>query len=741
MLRKGVEIPLKHSLIKLRDKLGKAFIPLLLLLFSAFLFIVMFGSVYQKRVEIKAGQLAEKTIRANKNIENTHETNAKKKLAAEAITPEYMYQEDTAGVQHKRIEKLFKLIVTANEKTDKEYQEKQAKAKKDETIPKPTIEERVANLKAQFESLDQDELSFFQKLPNSFYQNIFALTNNQIQQVKTESLKIIDEKMKDHVREADLSKIRQSAIEKIQFLDVTPTMQQEIRYLVNEGIVVNDFPNDKKTEELRQNAMDAVQPSMIYQGEIIVREGTQIDSKAMEKLELLGMTNQSTSVFPIVALALAILLQVLVLIFFTKQVTEDGKRRHFILFYVSAMSLSILLMKFFQIFQSEQMMYISLFFPAAFTPLVLNSFVNRRAGILAAIFQVVFSLFVFYNSIGTNSLTIILVSYAFSGMLATVVKRTRISEQGLVAIFWVVIFPVCMDFILMIYQGMSVLDGKSWTMMICALAGTTLSFLSSMGLHPYIELLVTDDSMIVLNELSNPNHPLLKQLLEEAPGTYHHSMMVASLSANAVAEIGGRSLLTRVACYYHDIGKIKHANFFVENLPAGAENPHNFLLPEDSKQIIFGHVIDGAKILEDYRMPSMVIDICYQHHGTTLMKFFYFKAKERNPDIKEEEFRYPGPKPQTREAGIVSIADTCEAAVRAMDSPTNEKIKEFVHSVIQDRIADGQLDECGLTMKEIRTVEKSLINGLCSTFHSRIKYPKMKSEAEKMRDEQEKRDD
>ncbi|HIZ54127.1 MAG TPA: HD domain-containing protein, partial [Candidatus Enterococcus avicola] len=172
----------------------------------------------------------------------------------------------------------------------------------------------------------------------------------------------------------------------------------------------------------------------------------------------------------------------------------------------------------------------------------------------------------------------------------------------------------------------------------------------------------------------------------------------------------------------------------------GAENPHNFLLPSDSKQIIFGHVIDGAAILEQHRMPQMVIDICRQHHGTTLMKFFYFKAKERNPDIQESEYRYPGPIPQTREAAVVSIADSCEAAVRAMDHPTNQKINEFVTNLIQDRLLDGQLDDSGLTMKEIKIIQHSLVNGLCSTFHSRIKYPKMESEAVEMKQEQERRD-
>ncbi|MCB8507605.1 HDIG domain-containing protein [Enterococcus faecalis] len=732
---------MKKVLTKLGDRLGKAYLPILLAVFSLLLFMIMFGSVHQKRVEIKEGQLAEKTIRANKNIENTYETEQRKKLAAEAVTPEYIYQEDTASVQHNRIDKLFKLIDSANEKVDKEYSNKQAKAKKEETIPAPTVEERAASLKSLFESLPQDEVTFYQSFPNVFYQTIFTLTSEQLDKVRSESLMLVDDAMQNHVRESDLDKIRQEANGKIQYLDITSTMQQVIRYIVNQGIVVNDIANEKRTEELRQKAMNAVQPAMIYQGEIIVREGTQIDAKAVEKLELLGMTSQNTSIFPMVALALAILLQVEVLIFFTKQVTEPSRQRSFIIFYTGAMLISVILMKFFQIFQTEQLMYIPLFYPAAFAPLILNHFVNRRSGIIAAIFQVVFALFIFYNSIGTNSLTVILIMYLFSGFLATVVKRKRMSEQVFPALMWVVVFPVFMAVVLMIYQGMSLTDGKTWTALICASAGTVLSFLATMGLHPYIELLVTDDSMIVLNELSNPNHPLLKQLLEEAPGTYHHSMMVASLSANAVAEIGGRSLLTRVACYYHDIGKIKHANFFVENLPAGAENPHNFLLPEDSKQIIFGHVIDGAKILEEYNMPQMVIDICRQHHGTTLMKFFYVKAKERNPEIKESDFRYPGPRPQTREAGIVSIADTCEAAVRAMDHPTNEKIQAFVHNVIQDRISDGQLDECGLTMKEIRIIEKSLINGLCSTFHSRIKYPKMKAEAEEMKDEQEKRDD
>lgn len=728
---------LNKILQQLQAKLGKAAAPFLLLLFFLLMCGITFSSVKQKPNDFREGQVAEESIRANKTIENTEETEQKRKLAAEAVTPEYTYQSDLASEQDRRINQLFVLIDRANDTIDKQYEEKVSKAKEDENVPKPTVEERIAALKRIFESSNADDVAFYQKLPNSFYSTIMNMSESEITTVRDESLKLIDEQMSKQVRESDLDNFKQEANDKIQYLNVSAEQQEMIRYLVDQGIVVNDVLNEKRTEELKQEARDSIQPVMIFQGEIIVREGNQIDAAAMKKLELLGLTSQSTSIFPLVAMILAVLLQIGVLFYNSLQYKDLFKRTEYILFYVTAMSISILLMKFFQVFQTEQATYIPLLYPAAFVPLVLNFFLNRRAGIMAALFQAVSALFIFYNSIGTNFLTVILVSYLFAGFLAAILKRQRISEQWFPAIMWVVVFPLLMDVVLVVYQGMSFSDGTTWLTLVCGFMGAFLSYLLTIGLHPYIELLVNDDSVIVLNELSNPNHPLLKQLLEEAPGTYHHSMMVANLSANAVAEIGGRSLLTRVACYYHDIGKIKHASFFVENLPSGAENPHNFLLPEDSKQIIFGHVTDGAKILEEYDMPQMVIDICNQHHGTTLMRYFYIKAKERNPEVTEEQFRYPGPRPQTREAGIVNIADSCEAAVRAMDHPTSEKIEAFVHNLIEERISDGQLDDSGLTLKEIRKVEKSLVSGLSSTFHSRIKYPKMKSEAEKMKQEKE----
>lgn len=722
---------------RLKNKMGKYFLPVLLLLFFLITSGILYSSVRQTDTDYKEGQVAEENIRANKTIENTPATQQKQELAAEAVGPEYTYQDEIASEQQQLVDQLFDMVEKIRDDSNEENEQRREEAGDNDSVEEVTEDEKITAMNKEIEKMDGENQSFYQQIPRNFYRIVFSLDQDELTQVKEESSDIVEQRMTEQVRQADLSTARREAQDQVEMLDIANEQKEAVSDLVDEAIVVNTFLNEQRTDELKQEAEDSVQPVMIYQGEIIVREGSQIDSTATQKLNVLGMTEKNQSLFPFIAIILVSLLQIIVLLYFTHSVKNKDKRENQLVFYVVAMTLSLVFMKFFQLFQTEEIAYIPLFFPAAFIPIVLNLFVNRRSGILAAAFQVVLAAFIFYESVGTNALSITLISYMFSGLMGTLLPRRRISHQGQQSMLWVVVFPFLISLTLFILQGVNFSDSQTWIAIACSLAGSVLSLLMGVGLYQFIELMVTDNSDIVLNELSNPNQPLLKKLLEEAPGTYHHSMMVANLSANAVAEIGGSSLLTRVACYYHDIGKLKHANFFVENLPQGAENPHNFLLPEDSKQIIFGHVTDGVKVLEQEKMPQTVIDICQQHHGTTLMKFFYAKAKERNPEVTEDDFRYPGPIPQSREAGVVSIADSCEAAVRAMENPTNEKIDEFVSNLITDRMLDGQLDDTQLTLKELKIIKKSLINGLCSTFHSRIKYPKMKSEAEKMKEEQE----
>ncbi|HJD15621.1 MAG TPA: HDIG domain-containing protein [Candidatus Enterococcus stercoripullorum] len=725
---------------KVYQKMSKFFLPLLFVLFFICSFLVIFTSVKTKSIHYYEGQVVEESIRANKTIENTEATKKRRQIAAEAVTPEYTFQEDIAKQQYQYVNRLFELVKKVEKNAQVKYQEALENQKVGDVAPSISVADEIIDLKKQFESLDADSLTFYQNFDDSFYKELFSISSEELNEIQSLSLKYIDQEFKKQIKEADVTAILKELNQQVNELKTTETSKNLVKTILSKAIVPNSFLNEKKTEQLRQKARDDVQPVMIYQGEIIVREGSQIDAAAMEKLKLLGLTNQRGSIFPMVALILVIVLQLIVLYSITCQ-EKDLKRRIIkIVFYLLMMFVSIVVMKTIQVIQDESISYLSLLYPAMFTPFAVNVLLERRLAIVAALFQVILVNFIFYDAIGTSVLTIIVIAYLFAGLMGTLLKRHNLYKQRLQAMLLALGFPFFMNVIVVIMQGMSFSDTKTYLTLICGFIGNVISLLLMVGLFPYIELLVSDDSMIVLNELSNPNHPLLKQLLEEAPGTYHHSMMVANLSANAVAAINGRSLLTRVACYYHDIGKLKHANFFVENLPHGAENPHNFLLPEDSKQIIFGHVIDGAKILEQYHMPQMVIDICNQHHGTTLMKFFYVKAKERDPKTKESDYRYPGPKPQTKEAAVVSIADSCEAAVRAMDHPSNEKIQKFVHQLIESRILDGQLNESGVTLNELAIIEKSIVNGLCSTFHSRIKYPKMESEAKSMKEEQERRE-
>lgn len=257
--------------------------------------------------------------------------------------------------------------------------------------------------------------------------------------------------------------------------------------------------------------------------------------------------------------------------------------------------------------------------------------------------------------------------------------------------------------------------------------GGILSSLLTMMVVPLLESVFNYTTDVKLLELSNLNHPLLKEMIVKAPGTYHHSMMVGSMVEAAAEEIEANPLLGKVMCYYHDIGKMEHANYFIENQKPG-HNPHDHISPFMSKTLLIAHVKDGVELGMEHKLGQPIIDGIIQHHGTTLISYFYNKAIDLKGDdsaeVAEEEFRYPGPKPQFREAALCMLADSIEAAARSLDEPTPIRLQNIVKNIVQRKFLDGQLDECSLTLKDLSRVEQAFTRILLGIYHQRIDYPK-----------------
>lgn len=257
--------------------------------------------------------------------------------------------------------------------------------------------------------------------------------------------------------------------------------------------------------------------------------------------------------------------------------------------------------------------------------------------------------------------------------------------------------------------------------------GGLFSSMLAMTLIPLLESVFNYTTDVKLLELSNLNHPLLKEMIVKAPGTYHHSMLVGSMVEAAAEEIGANPLLGKVMCYYHDIGKMEHANYFIENQKPG-HNPHDHISPYMSKTLLIAHVKDGVEMGMNHKLGEPIIDGIIQHHGTTLISYFFNKAVDlKNGDesqVAQNEFRYPGPKPQFREAALCMLADSIEAASRSLDEPTPVRLQNIVRNIVQRKFMEGQLDECSLTLRDLSKVESAFSRILMGIYHQRIDYPR-----------------
>jgi putative nucleotidyltransferase with HDIG domain len=268
--------------------------------------------------------------------------------------------------------------------------------------------------------------------------------------------------------------------------------------------------------------------------------------------------------------------------------------------------------------------------------------------------------------------------------------------------------------------GFSIVADSGWGVL-NALVSTAIALF----MIPVLEMTCRVTTDLTLLELSDLNRPLLRRLMLEAPGTYHHSMVMGTMCEAGCEAVGANSLLGRVQCYYHDIGKISKPEYFIENIALNprARNPHDRLTPSMSCLILESHVREGVALAREHKLPEPLIDAIREHHGTSEMSFFYEKAKALDPNVQREEFRYPGPRPRSKETAIVMLADGVEAASRVLTDPRPSRIRQLVNRIVESRVEQGELEECGLTLADLAKIREAFVIVLTGIFHGRVRYP------------------
>ena len=692
----------------------------MLLLMVLVSFILLFDSVRPEKLDVELYNVAETTIRSPKTIEDPVETKEKQQKAVNSVEDVYTVNKEYVK---KRVKVINDIYISAESVVSTGLKNQEVEDGKENTVlslSKP----------ADYISDLRDKLSdnVNKELPDETLVNLLGSTLSDLSIAKDITMTSINEMMKDGVRANDVENAKKKVEEEIKFTSLPSKLKSASIDLGRYAIIQNVFFDPESTEKARKNASEAVEPVRILQGQVIVEEGYLIDAEVYRQLKLVGLLDSENSLLPYLGLiiVLALIFGGIYLMFQgTIRKTDQIDHRDNLLIFSIVYLLALILMKAIYIFVGLTQESLAYFFPAAMASMIVTILMRERyaVGITVAL-SIVGSIMFKEELAGTVDVTLgiyILVS-GLSGILLLKqgIERTSILRAG--------VFNAFIN--LLIVLGLIWIGGSdvNYVMIpVAALASGIISAVFTIGILPFIEAGFGIFSSMKMIELSNPNHPLLRKILIEAPGTYHHSVMVANLAEAACEAIGANGLLARVGCYYHDIGKTKRPYYFIEN-QVNIENPHDHLSPEKSTKIIVSHVTDGAEMVKKHKWPKEIVEIVEQHHGTTLLKFFYHKASESGGEVNEKEFRYPGPKAQTKEAAIIGIADSVEAAVRSLKSPTQATIEKLVKSIIADRLNDGQLDECDLTFKELNKIYQSLCETLAGIFHNRIEYPELEKE-------------
>jgi putative nucleotidyltransferase with HDIG domain len=666
---------------------------LIFILAFVFSYSILMTSVVTRKYSLKEGDIVKSDIKAPREIVDERATEKRVQQAEASIGEKY---EKKPEIKQGVIDSIRSFFSRVN-----------------------TQKESVLEEKDKINALKQD---FNFVLKNEEYSALISLSKEDIKTLQSIIIssigEIYDNMTINNGNQDDINKAREALGNKINNSTLSNDIKELAKNIVKNQIKPNFFYDEAKTAELRRNAAKEIQSVVIKKDQIIAKEGEPVTFEEIEILNALGLLNSSSTQQGYIYLSLGVLLFT---VMFLQWVYLYKYYKSVFMNYGKLTLINIL--NCVGLLLCRAIALISPFLiPLACIPMLMMLLINYKISITLSIMNcILISILVGFNT----EITIIAILNAVLGGM--VLRKMQARNDIVYASIYIAIINAIITFSIGIILSNNIVDVLNKTG--ASSLGAIIAGVLTIGILPICETSFDIVTAIKLLELLNPNQPLLKQLLLEAPGTYHHSIMVANLAEVATEQVKGNAILARVGAYYHDVGKIRRPYFFKEN-QLGNDNPHNKITPSLSALIVISHVKDGLELAKEAKIPSEIRDIIAQHHGNSLVKYFYVTMRNAaaDPDeIKEEDFRYLGPTPKSKESAIVMLADSVEASVRSIVDPNPEKIETMVNNIFSDRLNDGQLNNCDLTLREVEIVRKSFLKSLSGIYHQRIEYPEDKT--------------
>lgn len=667
-------------------------------------YIALFGMlvavITPDQYDLRVGQVSPITITASRDVEDTLATQQLKKAAMDAVQPSYITDNEVHTKVIGNLENAFdRMDAVRNWSIDPNGEITEALVRQAQNTLTPI------------------------KMTDESIRWMLTADAGELGELRSTSVDLVDLLLTDKLAEGREEEAINKIGKDLQGLNFNDDAVAMVKQMLKAYLEPNLLVDAEAFEMKKTDAAAAVEPVIYIKGRNIVRSGEIVTKAQITMLESLGMLKSKTSLDILmlagVGLLLALLMMVIIiyLSIFQKELLGDARKVGLLgTIFLITIGLCILC-------QEINVYLMPVTLGVMLTAVLLK---NRLALIVNIALSVMCGLAASgANGVFTASMFSVMLTSIISGALCVAIMRKRQQRAAvLLAGMAVAASNIATVFAVnLISSSTGLMTDYTW--MAWAAGSGLLAAVLCIGLQPALEWMFNMVTPAKLLELSNPNQPLIRRLILEASGTYHHSIIVANLSEAAADSIGANGLLARVGAYYHDVGKLKRPMYFKENQLG--DNPHDRTDPMVSAAILTAHPKDGVALAQKSRMPKPILEIIEQHHGDTPVIYFYDRCIKQNgiENVNIEDFRYPGPRPQTREAAIVMLADTVEAAARAMPDPNMEKMDQLIRKLVRSKMDDGQLDDSPLTMKDLDRICKAFLTVLTGVFHQRVEYPKV----------------